>query len=37
MNWLKSYLSNKMEAVKIGLNQSSFQTGVSGVPQGSLP
>lgn len=36
MHWLKSYLSNKRQAVNVSLNQSSFQTVVSGVPQGSL-
>ena len=36
LDWFKPYLSNKKQAVKIGLNQSSFQTVVSGVPQGSV-
>ena len=36
LDWFKPYLSNRKQAVKIGLNQSSFQTVVSGVPQGSV-
>ena len=32
----KSYLSNRNQAVKIGLNQSSFQIVLSGVPQRSV-
>ena len=36
LEWFKSYLSKRKQAVKIGLNQSSFQTVVSGVPQGSV-
>ena len=36
MEWFKSYLSNRKEAVKIDLNQSSSQTVVSDVPQGSV-
>ena len=35
LDLLKSYLSNRKQAMKIGLNQSSFQTVVSGVLQGS--
>ena len=35
MECFKSYLSNRKQAVKIGLTQSSFQTVVSGVLQGS--
>ena len=35
LDLLKSYLSNRKQAMKIGLNQSSFQTAVSGVLQGS--
>ena len=36
LEWFKSYLSNRKQAVKIGLNQSSSQAVVSGVPQGSV-
>ena len=36
LDWFKPYLSSRKQAVKIGLNQSSFQTVVSGVPQGSV-
>ena len=36
MEWFKSYLSNRKQAVKIGLNQSSFQTIVNGVRKGSV-
>ena len=36
LEWFKSYLSNRKQAVKIGLNQSSFQTVVSGVSQASV-
>ena len=35
MEWFQSYLSNRKQAVKIGQNQSSFQTILSVVPQES--
>ena len=36
LNWFKSYLSNRLQCVKIGNTMSSKETVKCGVPQGSI-